>query len=144
MKKILITFFLIIGFSFGYTINELKLEAKIFEKVSVYLLSKKPVKVYILDNDLKLIVKYSPYLQKVDDPKKADMIITSKKLPTELIALNKIVIGTKYFLLKEKYVTGAIFWHKGRPNIILLRDRLKAHKIKPPKALEKYVEDRIW
>jgi len=39
---------------------------------------------------------------------------------------------------------GALFWKKGRPNIVILESRIKAQKIKISQNLKPYLEDKVW
>jgi len=58
---------------------------------------------------------------------------------------NKKIFVLKYDLLAEiKTSFGALFWKKGRPNIIILEPRINQQSIKIKDKLNPYLEDRIW
>lgn len=64
--------------------------------------------------------------------------------------INKKCLDKNIFVLNYKLLTdlpqsfGALFWKKGRPNIILIEPRTKANSIKISQELEPYLEEQIW
>ncbi len=145
MRKVLIILLFVFSFSFaGQNGKEIKFEAKLIDSIAVALFKKNNLYVYIYGDDAEKIIKYSRVLKETEDIQNADFILASTKLNPELKKVKKPIIGMKYFLLKNENVIGAIFWHKGRPNIVFIKDRLKKFEINPPKSLEKYIEDKVW
>ncbi len=145
MRKVLAILLFAYSFSFaGQNGKEIKFEAKLIDSIAAALFKDSHLNVYVYGEDAKKIIKYSSVLRKTDDLKKATFILASTKLNSELKNVKKPIIGMKYFLLKNENVIGAIFWHKGRPNIVFIKDRLKKFGINPPKSLEKYIEDKVW
>ena len=58
---------------------------------------------------------------------------------------NKKIFVLNYTLLSEiKTSFGALFWKKGRPNIIILEPRINKQSIKIKDNLNPYLEDKIW
>lgn len=58
---------------------------------------------------------------------------------------DKPLIATKYAAFRnDSRFVGALFWQKGRPNLILLRPRLGQMKITLPAEYEPYVEDKAY
>jgi len=58
---------------------------------------------------------------------------------------NKNIFVLNYDLLsKIDNSFGALFWKKGRPNIIILEPRINKQSIKINDKLKPYLEDRIW
>ena len=50
-----------------------------------------------------------------------------------------ILFATKYSLLEaNKDIIGALYWRKGRPQLLFLSPRLKAHHIRLPDELSNY------
>ncbi|MEA3369836.1 MAG: hypothetical protein U9Q40_00685 [Campylobacterota bacterium] len=39
---------------------------------------------------------------------------------------------------------GALFWKKGRPNIVIIEPRVKAQNINITKNLKPYLEEKVW
>jgi hydroxymethylpyrimidine/phosphomethylpyrimidine kinase len=111
-----------------------------------YIVEKEKLYVYVYGKDAEKVIMYSTVLVETKNIEEADFILASTKINPDKKIKNskKPIIGMKYFLLKDENVIGAIFWHKGRPNIVFIRKRLKKFKIEPPKVLEKYIEDRVW
>ncbi len=75
----------------------------------------------------------------------ATIIILQNKnnLPKE--CENKYIFTLDYKLLSDtKQSFGALFWKKGRPNIVILEPRINKQNIKVSKDLEPYLEDRLW
>ncbi len=145
MKKVIYILLFVFSFSFaGQNGKEIKFEAKLIDSIASALFKKDNLFVYVYGDDAKKIIKYSKILKRTQDIKKADFILASIKLNSKLKNEKKPIIGMKYFLLKDENVIGAIFWHKGRPNIVFIKDRLKKFEINPPKSLEKYIEDKVW
>ena len=58
--------------------------------------------------------------------------------------------NTHIFVLNYKLLSdipksfGALFWKKGRPNIVILEPRIKSQSIKVSKNLKPYLEKKIW
>ena len=147
MKKIFIILLLIFGISYaGNNNKEIKFEAKLIDSIAKILFKKEKLYVYFYGNDALKISKYSKVLIQTKNIKIADFILASEKINSEhkFKSIKKPIIGMKYFLLKDENVIGAIFWHKGRPNIVFIKSRLKKFNINPPKSLRKYIEDRVW
>ncbi len=147
MGKILITMLLAFSISFA-EINdkEIKFEAKLIDSIAKALFKKEKLYVYTYGKEAEKVIKYSKFLIKKDNIDEVDFILASNKINSNKNLKNtqKPIIGMKYFLLKDENVIGAIFWHKGRPNIVFIKKRLNKFNIKPPKTLEKYIEDKVW
>lgn len=72
------------------------------------------------------------------------LIVEDKKL-LDKGCYNKAIFVLDYALLNEiPQSFGAIFWKKGRPNIVILAPRAKAQSIIVSEALGDYVEEKIW
>jgi len=80
----------------------------------------------------------------VKDCQSANLLILEKNIiPIE--CKNKYIFVLNYDLLSEiPNSFGALFWKKGRPNIIILEPRINAQAIKTQEELEPYLEERIW
>jgi hypothetical protein len=64
--------------------------------------------------------------------------------------LSEVCTHTHIFVLNYKLLSdipqsfGALFWRKGRPNIVILEPRIKEQNIEISKNLEPYLEEKIW
>lgn len=66
-----------------------------------------------------------------------------ENLPKE--CSKSIIFVLNYELLsKVPESFGAFFWKKGRPNIVILKSRLKTLSIQTTSSLEPYLEEKIW
>jgi len=111
----------ILLFSFNKYENELfsYILSKIFNKKIVYVLSKQKVN-YPLIN--------------VYDCKKADIVLGNYN------KCNKPHFVFSYKnLIHNKKAIGAFYWAKGRPQILLLKNRLKEFNLSIPKELDEYI-----
>lgn len=72
------------------------------------------------------------------------LIVENKKLLDKGCS-NKAIFVLDYALLNDiEQSFGAIFWKKGRPNIVILAPRAKAQSISISDALSDYVEEKVW
>lgn len=77
--------------------------------------------------------------------KDATLLILENKKNLEKICHEKAIFVLDYALLKEVPQSfGAIFWKKGRPNIVIIAPRAKAQSIIVSDKLDDYIEDKIW
>jgi len=75
----------------------------------------------------------------------ADIIILEdeKALPKSCLDGNIFVLSYE-LLNKMPQSFGAFFWKKGRPNIVFIESRIKAHGLILSDSLIPYVEERVW
>ena len=145
LRSILIFLLLVVSLAFGYEEEIHKVEAKILSEMA-HILVKESKKIKVITSpDLKYIIKYSKILSQVNSCKKAQILITGNE---ELLKYcNKPAIVTRYYLLRKyKNAIGAIYWKKGRPNVVFIEDRLEIFKIKLPDRYKKYLEreKNLW
>jgi len=75
----------------------------------------------------------------------ANILIIEKKenIPNE--CKNKYIFVLNYKLLSDVPQSfGALFWKKGRPNIVIIEPRIKTQLIKVSKNLDPYLEEKVW
>ncbi|WP_457622688.1 hypothetical protein [Persephonella sp.] len=147
MKKILTLLMLIITglASASEFAGDRKVEAKIIEQICTFIMGKDNISVFITDG-IKDMLRYSHHLKVTDNCEKADILILTKKFPVERCG-DKPIFTTKYYLLHYNHnIVGALYWHKGRPNIILIRERLEKFNITPPQELIQFIESEknLW
>ncbi len=127
--------------------EEIKIEVKILEKISIDIVKKTPVKVFVIGYNKNQIKKYAKRIVIVEDCNKADIIIAKEKSQILKTSCKKKIpgIALNYSLLKENpNFIGALFWYKGRPNLVFISFRLEDFKIKLPGSYSRYIEEKIW
>ncbi|RLJ70864.1 hypothetical protein BCF55_1149 [Hydrogenivirga caldilitoris] len=131
--------------------NPEELEVKILEKLFKDMLQRKEVNVLVLgdrkESYERNIREYSDKLRTVESCKEANILLIAgdtKSIPEE--CLNKPIFSTKKENINLfKNCLGAFYWKKGRPNIILIKERLEERGIRLPSEYERFIEpeDRV-
>ncbi len=136
---------LIIKTSLGVVISrtnekDVKYEIKILEKIAEDITHKHKIKVYLIGYSRAKIKKFSTYFILSDNVDEADIVIVSKESKDIYHIRNKIILTTDFRLLKEiPESIGALYWKKGRPHIIFIKERLKDFKIKLSEDYGKFI-----
>jgi hypothetical protein len=142
MWKVIKIFFLVyvIGAAAFQEEKVRKIETAILSEISSVITGKQyGIKVYTTDN-MKYIFKYSKILLPAYECINADLIIAGERLRDKKCR-GKIMVVTKYYLLKEyKDAVAAFYWHKGRPNLIFIEERLKQYRISIPDKYKKFID----
>lgn len=134
LKKLLLIL-LTLTFSFA---DDISIEKKIYETFFAELSPREKPYVYVDTPIASLELKSDKFIL-TDSCKKADIaIMTQSDLPYD--CRKKVVFGTRYRHLKKKYVVGAFFWQKGRPNIVFQRTKLRRKNIELSPSLQEYAE----
>jgi hypothetical protein len=135
---IILTFFISIS-SNSAPIEQIK--AKIVYAVAHMLTQKDDIKIFTNDKEFDCIFSQKMHIKKAEDCTDADVIITNNIDNLSKKCLNCIIIVTNYRdFMRCKKAAGAIFWQKGRPNILLRRKRLTKMHIKITKEMENFLE----
>jgi hypothetical protein len=135
---ILFTFFLSIS-SNSAPLEQIK--AKIVYTVAHILTQKDDIKIFTDDNEFDCIFSQKMHIKKAEDCTDADVIITNDIDNLSKKCSNSLIIVTNYRdFMRCKNAAGAIFWQKGRVNILLKRERLKKMHIKITKDMENFLE----
>ena len=126
------------------TESTLKVYNKLF---SVLVPQKQTVHVYIDDPAYRAIFSRADNIVFAKDFGDADFIlVTAPKIVREYHKwkqayplASSILFATKYSLLEEnKDVVGALYWRKGRPQLLFILPRLKAYNIQLPDEFLNY------
>ena len=146
MKRLIL--FLFFGvYGFLYAMDE-KSTLKVYSKLfSVLVPQKQTVHVYVDDPVYYDIFTRADNIVFAKDLGDADLVLVTN--PNILSQYRKwkqahplssaILFATKYRLLEEsKDVVGALYWRKGRPQLLFLLPRLKAHHIRLPDEFSNY------
>ena len=142
MKTIIVYFiFLSSLFAHSTTHNQALILEKIFNDITI----NKELKLWSdnkkLLNEIKEHHKFT-IVEKLND---ANIIILENKNSITKKCLSKYIFVLKYKLLTEiPRSFGALFWKKGRPNIVIIKPRAKAQSIKLSEELEPYIEEKVW
>jgi hypothetical protein len=143
---------LFFGFSFGVLFEgraheEKELEVKILEKVFGDLLKKKRIRVYVLGSGkeefLNSLKKFSEKIRSVSSCESSDIVFIaghySGKIPKN--CRGRMVFGSRReIIFRYPDSVGSFYWKKGRPNLTLIRERLKKRNIKLPPDYNRFIE----
>ncbi len=84
-------------------------------------------------------------LKTTENYNNANLVVLDEHLENRQKYEQKHIFVLNYSLLSEiEQSFGALFWKKGRANIILLEPRLKLQGIEISQELEPYLEEKIW
>jgi len=120
-------------------------QVKILEKIISEISVNKQITIWSDDKEILSKIKNHKKFITTTACKKANFVILKDKK-----YLSKVCNDTHVFVLNYKLLSdipksfGALFWKKGRPNIVILESRIKKQNIKISKNLEPYLEDKIW
>ena len=141
--KFLIIFLLSVSLLFASGRNQLKVQ--ILEKIISDIQQTDRLKVWSDDKSLEEAFRSADKFDIVQTCKGADLIILARKkyVPKGCEACPVFVLS--YELLNDIPESfGALFWKKGRPNIVFIESRLKKFNITLSDALTPYVDDQVW
>jgi len=122
---------------------------KIYQDIFMTLSSKSVVSVYTLDSEYQNIFKSSSQLRLAHSIKMANIVLITNIHDLNIVLKNKILQSndkkpilfvTDYKLLeKSENIVGAIYWRKGRSQLLFLKNRLKKNNIELPKKYQKFI-----
>ncbi len=123
-----------------------ELEVKILEKLFQDILGKERVRVFVIgdkkEHYRRGIEDYSDNLHLVTNCGGADIVLLAgqiSSIPED--CLKKPLFSTRREnISKFRGCLGAFYWKKGRPNIVLIKERLEERGIKMPKEYRRYIE----
>jgi len=150
LKKLTLLIMLLYGQLFALdTQSTLKIYHQIFSAI----LHKEKIKVYTQDRELQEIFKYSERILPVSQPELSDIVIVGnshnyEKIIHQLTEQKKkedvIIFATDYHLLKESpLIIGALYWKKGRSQLLFIKPRLEQYYIELPKAYEHFIVESL-
>ena len=120
-------------------------QTKIIEKVVSEISVNKRI---ILWSDNKKILTLLKSNNRFDTTQKcedATVIVLQNRSTLSQKCSSKYIFVLNYKLLSDIPKSfGALFWKKGRPNIVILESRIEAQDIGTTKDLEPYLEEKIW
>lgn len=149
MKKLLVLIVIVCGQLFAQGQES---TLKIYHQIFSDLLDKKQINVYTRDRELLHIFKRSKYISSVLEPEVSDIIIVHNRQTYEMVmgriakkrGTKPIIFATDYRLLKQySDIVGALYWKKGRSQLLFLKPRLDQYHISLPRSYEPYILEEI-
>jgi hypothetical protein len=121
------------------------IKANILEKVFTNISINKTLIIWSDDKELIEEFNKKGSLATTANCKDATLLILENKKNIEQVCQNTPIFVLDYALLKEVPQSfGAIFWKKGRPNIVIIAPRAKSQSITISDKLDDYLEEKIW
>ena len=124
-----------------------ELEARILEKIFTDLLGKEKVRVLILGDKERTVSKrlrrFSEKIDQVGSCEDADLVLLAGRLKgglPEVCGDKPLFSLRREDVFKFESCVGAFYWKKGRPNILLIRERLEERKLYLPPEYNRYME----
>jgi len=128
--------------------TDIKSTLKVYNKLfSILVPKKQTVHVYVDDPVYRDIFSRTDNIAFATDFGDADLVlVTDPDILRQYRSWKKthplssaVLFATKYSLLEaNKDVVGALYWRKGRPQLLFLLPRLKAHHIRLPDEFSNY------
>ena len=120
-------------------------QVKILEKIISEISLKKQVMIWSDDKEILFQLEKNKKFKVTKHCQNATLIILKEKEELLAACANAHIFVLNYELLSEiPQSFGALFWKKGRPNVVILEPRITAQKIKISQNLKPYLEERIW
>jgi hypothetical protein len=121
---------------------------KLYSRIISELASPK-AKVFVDSEELAEVLKKS--FEIVSEPVQADIaIVTSEKEAKKLagkiatMPCKPVVFATSYRLMKDyDFIVGALFWKKGRAQLLFIKKRLERCELDLSKDLRRYTVDEL-
>ncbi len=118
---------------------------KMYHHVFHTLTNKDTIKLYTKDREYIQAFNGYEHIGIVHNIRNADVIlVTEEDELSKLVSLPKqILFATSYTLLKKNNnIVGALYWRKGRSQLVFIKDRLEKHDIVLPSAYHKFIIER--
>ena len=140
MKKLLLLMMITMSMWAG-SVEGIK--AQLISKIATALVDKPSINLYILDDNYQNLDTLFYRINQVPTCQAADMVIAHEMQLVQTFCGTKtpLILMTSYREYKQSPLAiGALFWQKGRPNLILNAQNIEVLSIKPPKEFSKYFE----
>ena len=120
-------------------------QVKILEKIVSEISLSKKITIWSDDKEILSKIKSHKKFTTTANCEEATFVILKDKKYLSRVCGDSHVFVLNYKLLSDIPKSfGALFWKKGRPNIVILESRIKKQDIRISKNLEPYLEDKIW
>lgn len=134
MRRIIILLFLIVSFAISQDIN-----SKLYEKILIGIFPENEIiNIYITDKEEKF-----DFLNKINivlNVANANLVLLGSGSYTKELEDKVLFVSNYKELLKYDNAIGALYWKKGRPQIIFLKTRLDKFSIEIDSYLTRYIE----
>lgn len=143
MKKFFVLIFLTVFASASNHTDDIKVEIlnKIFNNIS----TGKELIIWSDNKNITTEFTKKSNFETVSRCQDATLLVVENKKLLDKECHTKAIFVLDYTLLTDiPNSFGAIFWKKGRPNIVILSPRAKEQSISVSEALSEYVEDKVW
>jgi len=122
-----------------------KLRVKILETIFSEITIDEKLRVWSDNKNILSEIREHDKFETATSCNSANIIILEYKENLQESCSSKCIFVLKYNLLSDiEHSFGALFWKKGRPNIVILEPRVKSQSIIITKDLEPYLEDKVW
>jgi len=120
-------------------------QVKIIEKIISEISIDKKIVIWSDNKKILSILENNSMFETTQRCNSATVIVLESKDTLPRKCSSKHIFVLNYKLLSEiPRSFGALFWKKGRPNIVILEPRVESQNIKITKDLEPYLEERVW
>lgn len=151
MKKILVLFILCYG---QLVALDKESTLNFYQHIFAALTSAHPVFVYVEDKEYRGVFMQADKIVLAKRMKGSDVVLLTDKSMLYKVLNQKdldlentkkpLLFATDYHILKaSKEVIGALYWKKGRSQLLFVRQRLKAHGIVLSKEYQKFIIDEL-
>lgn len=121
------------------------LQIKILEKIITEITVNKEMKVWSDNKNILRMLKEHNKLKTTDNCEEATIIILQEHNKLISACSSRAIFVLNYKLLSDiPQSFGALFWKKGRPNIVIIKSRIKAQSIQVSNDLNPYLEEKVW
>lgn len=122
-----------------------KLKMQILKNICLSIKSENKMKIWSDDINIMKSFKESDKFVTVSNFNDANFIILTKKIAFLTEDTDKHIFVLNYCLLEHiPNSFGALFWKKGRPNIVFIKSRLEDQSLILSDKLKPYIEEQIW
>ncbi len=139
----------IIGFVFSasilFAIESYTIKAEIIKNIFSGLIVEEEIVIWSDNKHILNSIKRNDTHKTSEECIDANFIVLEVSSDIQLECLDKKIFVLSYEMLNDLPQSfGALFWKKGRVNIILLEPRLKERSIEVSKELVPYMEEKVW
>ncbi len=125
--------------------TSINLQVKILEKILNEISINKEKIIWSDNKTICQAMKKNKHIHTTPDHKQATIVILQDKNNLPKKCADCIIFVLDYELLsKVPKSFGAFFWKKGRPNIVIIKSRLKTLSIQASSDLDPYIEEKVW
>jgi hypothetical protein len=142
--------FFILLYGHLYALDK-KSTRNIYQQIFSSMIPKKEIRVYTKDKELFEVLRDSKKITTVENYEVADIVIVENDDEYEalqrFISKHKrdiVTFATDYHLLKEHpRIVGALYWKKGRSQLLFLKPRLKKYHITLPDEYRPFIVEEL-